>query len=331
MRDPAWLRQWIGALLVDGVAEAVAPLRAVLRDVRPDVVALDPMLYAAAIACELEQLPWAALSNSLNPLLTDDVDSELLRTVRALAPARQALFAGFGLTTPRFAGCDLLSPHLTVAFATDALAGPRPGVALVGPSLPRAHRGDEPSFDWRRLDATRPLVYCSLGSQIYHQPALFRRVIAAVTAMQDRPLQLLISASELANSDELGALPPNVVIARYVPQLAVLARAAAFVTHGGANSVMEAIAHGVPLLIAPLCNDQFHQVHFVEQAGVGRGLDSERATVDDLQRALGELLANGPIRRRMTKLATSYRNSDGAAETARLLSALAAKSRPAPA
>ena len=282
VRDAAWLRRWIGGLLVDGVADAVEPLRAVLRAVRPDVVALDPMLYAAAIACELQGIPWAALSNSLNPLLTDDIDSELLRTVRALAPARQALFARFGLS-PRFPGCDVLSPRLTVAFATEALAGPRAGVSLVGPSLPRARRGDEPPFDDAQLDPTKPLVYMSLGSQIYHQPLLFRRVMAAVT---DRPVQLLLSASELVDSPELGPLPANVIAARYVPQLRILERAAAFVTHGGANSVMEAIARAVPLLVTPICNDQLHQARFIAAAGVGIGLDIASATAADVWRAL---------------------------------------------
>lgn len=327
VRDAAWLRRWIGGLLVDGVAAAVAPLRALLRELRPDVVALDPMLYAAAIACELERVPWAALSNSLNPLITGELDSELLRTVQALASARQALFARYGLA-PRFAGCDILSPHLTVAFATEALAGARAGVALVGPSLPGSRRGDEPPFDAALLDPARPLVYMSLGSQIYHQPALFRRVMAAVS---DRPVQLLLAAAELAGSAELGPLPANVVVARYVPQLQILERAAAFVTHGGANSVMEAIACGVPLLIAPICNDQFHQAHFVTRAGVGSTLDLATATTDDVWRALATLLADGPIRARMAALAASYRGRDGAAESARLVSGLAAaRSRPAP-
>lgn len=315
VRDPAWLRTWIRALLVDAAEADIEPLRQVIRDVRPDVVVIDPMVYAAAIACELERVAWAAISNSLNPVLPDDLDSELLRTVRWLAPDRAALFARHGIAA-RFRGCDVLSPHLTIAFTTEALAGAVPGVELVGPSLPRGIRGDEAPFPWAWLDPARPLVYASFGSQVYYQPALFRAIVDAVT---DQPVQLVCSVADL----DLGPLPPNVLACRYVPQLALLARTAVMITHGGANSVMEAIAHGVPLLVAPLCNDQVHQLHFIERAGIGRVLDPAA-----VRRDLAALVAAGPERTRMAALSATYQR-DGAAEAARLVIALGARSRPA--
>jgi UDP:flavonoid glycosyltransferase YjiC (YdhE family) len=321
--DAAWLRRWIEALLIDAVPPQIDPLRRAIARFRPDVVAIDPMLYAAAIAAGLEGVPWAAISNSLNPVLPDGLDSELLRTVRALAPRRDALFAQAGVAVPRFRGCDLLSPHLTVAFTTEALAGwAVPGVHLVGPSLPDGARGDEPPFPWERLSGA-PLVYMSFGSQIYYQPAAFRAVIDAVT---DRPVELVLSVSELLDDGALGPLPPNVIAVRYAPQLALLARARAFVTHGGANSVMEAIAAGVPILISPLCNDQPHQAHFLEAAGIGRALDLRRASPRDVWAALDTLLSPGPLRDRLARVTASYQ-IDGAAETARLLLALSASSR----
>jgi len=324
IRDAAWLREWIKSLLVDAADAQVAPLRAIIQAIQPDVVAIDPMVYAAAIACDLEGVPWAAISNSLNPVLPDGLDSELLRTVRWLAPARDELFARYGLRAA-FRGCDVLSPQLTVAFTTDALVGNVPGVALVGPSLPRTSRGDEVEFPWDWLDPTRPLVYVSFGSQIGHQPALFRRVIDAVAK---RSVQLVASASDLASSRELGELPPNVLLRPYVPQLALLQRAAVLLTHGGANSIMEAIAYAVPPIIVPLCNDQFHQVHFIERTGIGRALDAERCTAADIGAALDGLLTMGPERIAMIGVSASYQR-DGAGETARLLSELAARSRPA--
>jgi zeaxanthin glucosyltransferase len=325
--DAAWLRGWIRALLVDAAPAAVEPVRAVIRGWRPDAVALDPMVYGAVIAASLEGVPWASLSNSLNPCLPDELDSELLATVRELAPARDALFARYGLRG-EFRGCDALSPHLTVAFTTRALVGREvPGVHLVGPSSPVGARGDEVGFPWERLRPERPLVYMSLGSQIYHQPAMFRAVIDACAG---RGVDLVLSASELVDGDALGALPAGVTAVRYAPQRALLARARAFVTHGGANAVMEAAAAGVPMLVSPICNDQFHNAHFVARAGAGRALDLRAASGAAVWAALDALLGDGGERARAREVAVSYQ-ADGAAAAARLTLALAAGSPPAPA
>ncbi|MEB2604029.1 glycosyltransferase [Burkholderia cenocepacia] len=324
IRDADWLRHWIRTLLIDLAPAQVDGIRAVLREWQPDVVVIDPLLYAAAIAAELEGLPWVSMSNSLNPVLPDDLDSELLRTVRWLAPERTRLFARYGLDA-RFRGCDVLSPHLTLAFATDALVGAPPaGVELVGPAMPSGPRGDETAFPWERLDADRPLVYMSLGSQLYYHPDLFAKVIDATRATS---AQLVLSVGELVDSDLLPAGDARVIAVRYAPQLALLRRTHAFVSHGGANSVMESLACGVPMLLSPFCNDQFHSAHFVERAGAGCVLDLQQAGVADITDALERLLRAGPLREHAARIRDSYAARDGSAQAARLISALASGTR----
>ncbi|MBI0329274.1 glycosyltransferase [Burkholderia plantarii] len=326
IRDADWLRNWIRTLLIDHAPALVDAMRPVLHDWRPDVVVIDPLLYAAAIAAELEGLPWVSMSNSLNPVLPsapEVLDSALLRTVRWLAPEREALFARYGLTA-RFRGCDVLSPHLTLAFTTEALVGaPPPGVELVGPAMPVGARGDEAEFPWERLDAGRPLVYMSLGSQLYYHPELFLKVIEAT---RESGAQLVLSVGELVDAGLLPTDDPRVVIVRYAPQLALLERTQAFISHGGANSVMEALASGVPMLLSPFCNDQFHSAHFVVRAGAGLQLDLEAAGVVQLGDAIVRLLRPGPLREGAARIRESYAR-DGSAEAAQRISALAAGSR----
>jgi zeaxanthin glucosyltransferase len=307
--DPARLRAWIKAVLVDVVPGQVERLTAVVRAERPQLLVIDPMMYAGAIVAGREGLPWAGLSTSLNPVVVgDDMPSALLETTRALDPQRHALFRAHGLSA-RFRVCDVLSPHLTACFSTPALVGaPPPDVKLVGPSWPRRTRGDEPEFEWSRLD-DRPLVSMSFGSQIFHQPALFR-LVAEATA--DLGVQLLCSVGNL----ELGRLPAHVVTVPYFPQLEILARSAVFITHGGANSVMEATTLGVPMLVAPLCNDQFHNAAFVSRAGTGTTLDLASATAPEVRAVLVRLLGDPGIRARAAQVAASYRDQDGSTRVA---------------
>jgi MGT family glycosyltransferase len=316
VRDAAWLRAWIKRLLIDAAESQIKPLAAAIAEFRPEIIVTDPMIYAAAIAAHAAGVPWVALSNSLNPVLDDSVQSDLLDTVAWLAPERTAVFARHGVKVA-FRGCDMLSPTLTIAFTTSDFIGREvPGVEMVGPSIPPSVRGDEADFPWDQLRDDRPVVYLSFGSQIYHQPEIFRRAMAAT---RDLGVQLVIIANRLHGA--LGELPAHVLTCHYAPQLALLRRVNVCITHGGANSVMEALHFGVPLLISPVCNDQFHQAHFVARSGAGLVLDLTIAAVDELRTAIERLLVDADICAAVGRIAASYR-TDGAARAADLIERL---------
>jgi zeaxanthin glucosyltransferase len=310
IQNPAALDRWIEQLLLGGVAAQVPALVEWYRRERADVVVVDPLYYAAAIAAHSASLPWAALSNSLNPVIPPSLDSALLRTVRRLSPRRAELFRGFGLECA-FSGPDVLSPFLTVAFATEALVGPPPdGVALVGPSFPLHDRGDEVAL--RPLPADRPVIYASFGSQIYHWPGIFEKILAAGRALN---AHMVFSLGDLADYPRWSAPIEHCDVYHYAPQLAVLRGASVFITHGGANSVMEGIAAGVPMLISPMCNDQFHQAHFIARAGIGCVENLIDAPVERVVERFRFLLTDGAVRSSMQAVSSTYQ-VDGARRTA---------------
>ncbi len=312
IQDAPRLAEWIEQLLLTDIPPQVETLRRAFVRLAADVVVIDPLYYPAALAAHAEDLPWASVSNSLNPVVPPDLDSALLATNRALTARRAAVFAGYGLNA-EFRVCDVLSPYLNVAFTTEALCGPVAGVALAGPSFPLLRRGDELPFELPT--GGRPIVYASFGSQIYHWPEIFARLRTAAEMLD---VFLLLSAGELApsipESDHCRAY-------RYAPQLAILRHARAFVTHGGANSFMEAIAAGVPMLLSPMCNDQFHQAHFLTRAGIGIAMDIRQATPDRLADALNELLTSQSIQSNLRRLAQSYQGN-GAIRAAELIETL---------
>ncbi|MES2597568.1 MAG: glycosyltransferase [Verrucomicrobiota bacterium] len=318
VRDKTWLREWIHRLLIEEAPAQIPGYAQAIAAFQPDLIVTDPMIYPAAIAAHQAMLPWVALSNSLNPVLDDTVKSDLLDTVASLGADRDALFKKHGLTL-RFGGCDMLSPYLTVAFTTREFIGRDvSGVEMVGPSLPPATRGDEVPLDVSLLSPTKKKIFMSFGSQIYHQPELFQKVIR-VTAPMD--VQLILSVNALLGTPELGDLPPHVLALPYVPQLRLLPHVDAFITHGGANSVMEALHFGVPMLISPVCNDQFHQAHFLERAQAGQVLDLTTASEAEVTICLSRLLFNPQLKERAKALQTSYA-VDGAKRAAELIAAL---------
>jgi zeaxanthin glucosyltransferase len=252
-----------------------------------------------AIAAELEEVPWVGFATSLNPVLPEGLDSELLRTTRALEPERRRLFARYRRMA-RFRCSDVLSPRGTAVFSTEALVGPAPQqVELVGPSLREAGNLD------LGFTMGRPLIYASFGSQAWHQPQRYELLLSA---MRHLDCALLLAMGDLATDQA----HPRVRCVPFADQLAAMKVARVAITHGGANSVMEALAHGVPLLVSPLCNDQPHNLHFIERAGAGRGLDLDSTNVDTLVASLKALIADGPERAAAQTIARSYLRSGNA-------------------
>jgi zeaxanthin glucosyltransferase len=308
IQDPPRLAAWIEQLLLTDIPPQVETLRQCFRRLVADIVVIDPLYYPAAIAAHAESLPWASVSNSLNPILPPDLDSALLQTTGNLAQRRAEIFAAYG-SAPSFMGADVLSPYLTIAFTTEALCGPVANVELVGPSFPLHKRGDEVSM--QPLPKDKPIIYASFGSQIYHWPEIFAK-------LQRLHVHLVLSVGELFYQIEPS---DNCHVYRYAPQQAILEQADVFITHGGANSFMEAIAAGVPMLLSPMCNDQFHQAYFAERSGIGLVTDLRTISDTELAAAVETLRSDGPHRAAIKKLAQSYA-VNGAVRAAELIERL---------
>jgi zeaxanthin glucosyltransferase len=107
-------------------------------------------------------------------------------------------------------------------------------------------------FPWDRLDG-RPILYASLGTTRSVQAFVFRLI---AEACQDLNLQLVISLGGRFDPELLGDLPGMPLVTRYAPQLELLKLATIVITHGGSNTVFEALLEGKPMIAIPLAHDQ---------------------------------------------------------------------------
>jgi MGT family glycosyltransferase len=104
---------------------------------------------------------------------------------------------------------------------------------------------------------------------------------------------------------DLGPVPSNFEIRPRFPQLAVLKRASAFITHAGMNSVMEALSHGVPMVAIPMTPEQKSNADRVVELGLG----SRRG--NDLGAAVTRVSKDPDIRANLDRMRHVIRESGG--------------------
>ena len=115
---------------------------------------------------------------------------------------------------------------------------------------------------------TRPIIYISLGSVVKERNSFYRKCFEA---FKDENVDVILSTK-----NQLKNVPSNFHIYSYVPQTEVLKIADIFITHGGMNSVSEALVANTPMLVIPFASDQFINANCVEKLNVGKKLESNK-------------------------------------------------------
>ena len=187
---------------------------------------------------------------------------------------------------------------------------------------PMTMRTETAPFDWERLGHPR-VIYVSLGTIFNEDPAFYARCFEAFAG---EDLQVVLSTGINVSLADLGAAPANFIVMPHVPQLAVLQRASAFVTHGGMNSVSESLACGVPVVVIPQMGEQAIVGSQVQHLGVGLCL-TKKATAAELQGAVRRLLADDRFRHQAAIVRQSFQDAGGVGEA---VDAIFAFTRPAP-
>jgi UDP:flavonoid glycosyltransferase YjiC (YdhE family) len=96
------------------------------------------------------------------------------------------------------------------------------------------------------------------------------------------------------------------------------------VSHAGHNTVCEALAHGLPLVVAPIRDDQPIIAGQVEAAGAGVRVRFGRVTAAGLRVAIDRVLSDPDLRAAAARLQASFAAAGGAPAAAAHLEQLAA-------
>jgi zeaxanthin glucosyltransferase len=154
------------------------------------------------------------------------------------------------------------------------------------------------------VEAPQPLIYCSLGLQAKRYPAVQQLLNTLAQTARLLPEMPFVVASDVAFA---GQFPPNVQTLRNAPQLALLRRAAVMISHGGLNSIREAVYLGVPILVLPIDMDQPGNAARVAYHRVGVTTNWCTATPRQLATQLQAMLQDDALKLRVGSLASRLR------------------------
>ena len=164
-----------------------------------------------------------------------------------------------------------------------------PRHAFLGGAV-RHESADSDTAAWLARSDGRPLVVVSLGTFLSARSDVLARVAAALRRVEAR-VAIAIGAN---SAEDVGPVPSDWLVRASLPQVALLEHASLLVTHGGNNSVTEALAHGVPLLAMPFSSDQFDGAAAIERHLAGLALDPNRASRPLIAGSIRGLLQSPP-------------------------------------
>ncbi|MEV7640556.1 macrolide-inactivating glycosyltransferase [Streptomyces rubiginosohelvolus] len=328
--DPdAWGTELIDNIepfLADAI-QALPQLAEAFASDEPDLVLHDITSYPARVLAHRWGVPAVSLWPNLVPWegyeqeVGEPMTAELKQTERG-----QAYYA-------RFEGW-LAENGLGHVPSDDFVARPRRGLVLIPEALqPNADRVNREMYtfvgacqgdradqgEWQRPAGAEKVLLVSLGSSFTKQPAFYRECLAAFGDLPGWHVVLQIGAH--VDPAELGDVPGNVEVRSWVPQLAVLKQADAFITHAGAGGSQEGLATGTPMVAVPQAVDQFGNADMLQSLGVARHLPMEEANAASLCEAVLALVEDPEVAARCARLSEQMAREGGTPRAADLIEA----------
>ncbi|WP_371676095.1 macrolide-inactivating glycosyltransferase [Streptomyces sp. NBC_01276] len=328
--DPdAWGTELIDQIepFLNDAVQALPQLVAAFEGDEPDLVLHDITAYAAIVLAHRWGVP--AISLSPNLVAWDGYEEEVAAPMTAQLRASERgrdYYARFGAwlrengieeDPDRFVG----RPPRSIVLIPRAL---QPHADRVDPDVYTfvgACQGDRAATQgtWRRPEAARgrKLLLVSLGSTFTKQPAFYRACIEAFGDLPD--WYVVLQIGKFTDEAELGEVPANVEVHRWVPQLDILRQADAFVTHAGAGGSQEGLATATPMVAVPQAVDQFGNADMLASLGVARHLPMERADAIALRAAVLGLLADPEVAVRAEAIRAAMAAEGGTRQAADLV------------
>lgn len=113
--------------------------------------------------------------------------------------------------------------------------------------------------------------------------------------------------------------PGKPVVVPHAPQLEVLKRATLVVTHAGLNTVLETLAHGVPMVALPVTGDQPAVAARMVRLGAGVALPINQVREDRIRALICKVLTDPSYREAARRMQQEIAEGQGRSKAARIV------------
>jgi MGT family glycosyltransferase len=296
---------------------SLQPLQDIVQAVKPDLMICDHQMLAGALVARARKIPWFTLAST---------NVSILKMSAVIDAWIEDQFAGlqrdFGV--PVEARPDF-SSHGVIVFSSEALLGGKYAYYeapyhFVGPAL--THRPLAVEFPWQELHSGAPRMLISLGTVSRDRGVRFYEVMMEALdnlVLDDSPYGRSLQVVMVAPEELRDQAPANFIVRPRVPQVALLAHMDAVLCHAGHNTVCEALSFGLPLIVAPIRDDQPIVARQVIDAGAGLFMRYAKVTVATARAAVQELLREPGYRAAALRVKESLELLGGASQAASIL------------
>jgi UDP:flavonoid glycosyltransferase YjiC (YdhE family) len=163
---------------------------------------------------------------------------------------------------------------------------------------------------WPDLDGSRPVVHVTQGT--IANGDLSELILPTVHGLADEDVLVVVATGGRPVAD-LGPLPANARAAEFLPYGELFSRTDVFVTNGGYGGVQFALAHGVPVVVAPGKEDKVEVAARVVWSGTGVNLRRQRPSGARVRHGVRRVLSDPGFRAAAARVAAELAAAPGAA------------------
>lgn len=283
-----WARHIFAGVTADRMAD---DLLALTCSDRPDVIVRDPLELGGCILAERLDIPHASAGASI--FVPPRAWQQLMQVPLSKLCARYGLPTEATMQMP-YRWLDLSAVPRSL-LDSDYLT---PVTHFVQPD-PFDRKQDSAAPDWLEQPRRLPLVSASLGTVFYRTPGVFEDICEA---LRGEPLEAALTVGPGYDRARLPALPPHIHVDDYIAQTVLLPRCQLLINHGGLNSIVSALWHGLPMLLLPIGADQPANAHRCRAAGVAVVVEPGQRSAQTIRAAVREALGDPRYRRNAQRI-----------------------------